>query len=130
MVRPWPLVSTVPLLVLWVMIVTAEPPLCRFALACPAGAFVIEWLADGAPELPQAAISAAAPAASGVAHHRLRIGHISVLVGRPLSSVITSQPPETFISAGDRASAGRARPATWGTGSQCQHASRRTARSG
>src|SRR5215472_6830050 len=81
MVRPWPLVSTVPLLVLWVMIVTVEPPLCGVMLACAAGAFVAEWLADGAPELPQAAISAAAPAASGAAHHRLRIGisHISVL---------------------------------------------------
>jgi hypothetical protein len=80
MVRPWALVSTVPLLVLWVMIVTVEPP-----LACAAGAPVFEWLADGEPELPQAAISAAAPATSGAAHHRLRIGYISVLVGRSRS---------------------------------------------
>jgi hypothetical protein len=66
------------------MIVTPEPPLCGVALTCAAGVFGIEWLADEVPEPPQAAISAAAPATSGAAHHRLRIGHISILVGRPL----------------------------------------------
>jgi hypothetical protein len=62
------------------MIVTVEPPFCGVTLDCAAGALV-ELLADGVPELPQAAISAAAPATSGAAHHRLRIGYISVLVG-------------------------------------------------
>jgi hypothetical protein len=66
------------------MIVTVDPfePLCGVALACAAGAFVVEWLADGEPELPQAAIRAVAPATSGAAHHRLRIGPVSVLIGR------------------------------------------------
>jgi hypothetical protein len=56
------------------MIVTVDPPLCGVTLACAAGGLVVEWLADGVPELPHAAISAAAPATSGAAHHRLRMG--------------------------------------------------------
>jgi hypothetical protein len=67
------------------MIETVEAPLCGVTLACAAGAFVVEWLADGVPELPHAAISATAPATSGAAHHRLRIRHISVLLNRSAS---------------------------------------------
>jgi len=70
-----------PLLVLWVMIVTVEPAAW---LACAAGEFVVELLADGVL-VPQAATSAAAPATRGAAHHRLRIGHISVLVSHSAS---------------------------------------------
>src|SRR5215469_11684169 len=95
MVRPWPFVRTVPLLVLWVIMVTVEPPLCGVTLACAAGGFVVEWLADGVPEPPQAAISATPPATRGAAHHRLRIGHISVLVGRSPS------PSDYVASAGN-----------------------------
>jgi hypothetical protein len=58
------------------MIVTCEP-FVGVMVAPAAGAFVVA-LDDGDPELLQAAINAAAPTATGAAHHRLRIGHISV----------------------------------------------------
>jgi hypothetical protein len=69
------------------MIVTVDPPLCGVTLACAAGGLVVALLADGVPELPHAAMSAAAPATIGAAHHRLRMGpHLRFSFGRSFFS--------------------------------------------
>jgi len=83
-VLPWAFVSTVPLLVLCVMMV-AEPWLC-----CVVPAALVAGV-EGEPELPHAASRAAPPATIGAAHHRLRMARAPFLVGclKALLSPIT-----------------------------------------
>jgi hypothetical protein len=76
-VCPWAFVSTVPMLVLRVEIVTVEAVVPTLDDE-DAGALVFgaDVLAGG-DELPHAARTAAAPARIGAAHQRLRIFHLS-----------------------------------------------------
>jgi hypothetical protein len=82
-VLPWALVSTVPLLVLCVMMVV-EDALAGAELlgaaALVAGAGELVAGVEGEPELPHAASRAAPPATIGAAHHRLRMARAPFLV--------------------------------------------------
>ncbi len=77
-VLPAAFVSTVPLLVLCVMIVTVEalePVPCGDVAALELDPLVagVDVLVEGEPELPHAASRAAPPTTIGAAHHRLRM---------------------------------------------------------
>jgi hypothetical protein len=95
-VRPWALVSTVPIFVLRVAITTLRPAVVAGA-EVEAGAVACAWgVVLGAPEppaaeLPQAAIITTAPAAAGTAHQLLRISVTSpFMVSEFRSSSLTT----------------------------------------